>query len=248
MVVAQALVACYIPYVAAASFACGAASSLARWLRSGGFTGYADPPSALRSPGGLRWFAGRALTFSALGDDRLLIDGARMLHWALLATAIFHADLLIRVALAAMTPERASILAVALGAPTGAVALAGLVLLLWRRIRPRELASPICNRSVRVLLPASPDMLTIHVLLAAVLVTGIAQDVVTAMGGGHALVLASSWALSLLALRPDVAAAAALPLLDVHVILASLLVALLPWSPLRHFLSYALAPDLGQVG
>ena len=243
MVAAQALVACYIPYAAAASFACGVAVSLARWLRSRGFTGYADPPSALRSPVGLRWFAERALTFSALGDDRLLVDGARMLHWALLATAIFHLDLALRIA-----PGRASILAVALGAPAGAVALAGLALLLWRRIRPRELASPVCDRRVRILLPAPPSIFVVHALLAAVLVTGIAQDVANAVGGGRALVLASSWALSLLALHPDVAAAAALPLLDVHVILASALVALLPWSPLRHFLSYALVPDLGQVG
>ncbi|MDP7982220.1 MAG: respiratory nitrate reductase subunit gamma [Conexivisphaerales archaeon] len=248
MVAAQALVACYIPYAAAASFMCGVIISLARWLRSGGFTGYADPPSALGSSGGLRWFAGRALTFSALGDDRLLINGARMLHWALLATAIFHMDLVIGTDVVRMNPARMSILAVALGAPTGSVALAGLVLLLWRRIRPRELASPICNRRVRVQLPTSPSVLIIHALLAAVLVTGIAQDVVTVMGGGHALALASSWALSFLAMRPDAAAIAALPLLDVHVILASALVALLPWSPLRHFLSYALVPDLGQVG
>ena len=34
MVAAQALVACYIPYAATASFACGVVISLARWLRS----------------------------------------------------------------------------------------------------------------------------------------------------------------------------------------------------------------------
>ncbi len=248
MAVALALAACYAPYAALASFACGIIVLLVRWLRPRGFTGYADPPFALASSGGLRWFAERALTFGALADDGLLANGARMLHWALLATAIFHVDLMMGASFLMTNPARASLLTALLGAPTGSIALAGLALLIWRRFRPRELPSPICNRRVGILLPTSPGALAAYALLTAVLATGVAQDVAVALSGGRALILASSWARSLLALRPDAAIIAAAPLLDLHVILASALVALLPWSPLRHFLSYALVPNLGQVG
>jgi len=239
---ALALLMLGAPYAALALLVLGSILQATSWIRAREFTGYAHPPLALAAGGGIRWFAKR-LAFNGLDHDRRLAAGARMLHWSLLLTIAFHLDLTFGWT-AAINMEQRSFIAAALGIPTGSIALVGLALLIWRRLRPGELKSPICGRRIAMFGHTSLTVISFDVLLAALIATGIALD---ALYGSRALALASSLATSILSLRPDVAAAS-LPLLDVHVLLACALVASLPWSPLRHFASYLAVPDLGQVG
>jgi nitrate reductase gamma subunit len=239
---ALALLMLGAPYAALALLMLGSILQATSWIRARGFTGYANPPLALAAGGGIRWFAER-LAFNGLDHDRRLAAGARMLHWSLLLTMAFHLDLALGWS-AAMSAEQRSLIAAALGIPMGSMALVGLALLVWRRLRPGELESPICGRRIVIFSHTSLTVIPFDALLAALIATGIALD---ALYGSRALALASSLATSILSLRPD-AAAASLPLLDVHVLLACALVASLPWGPLRHFASYLAVPDMGQVG
>ncbi|UNS99909.1 respiratory nitrate reductase subunit gamma [Streptomyces tubbatahanensis] len=120
------------------------------------------------------------------------------------------------------------------GGAAGVAALAGLTVLLWRRLRVRAVRAATSRSDVAV-----------HALLLVVLLAGLTATTSSGLSGSYDYRLGVSvWFRSLFALDPDVAAMRAAPAVyQVHALLAMALFALWPFSRLVH----AFAAPLGYL-
>ncbi|MQY07999.1 respiratory nitrate reductase subunit gamma [Actinomadura macrotermitis] len=175
---------------------------------------------------------------SQLHESRLLRVGSPLFHTGLLLVAGGHA---VGLCVPESWTERLHVSeslyrlnALAAGGVAGVAALAGLGVLLWRRIRVRAVRRAT-RRDDRLMYP----------VLAAALAAGLAATLLAPVSDGYDYRLGVSvWFRSLFELSPDVSAMAHAPLVyQAHALLGMALFALWPFSRLMH----AFAAPLGYA-
>ncbi|RBQ18845.1 respiratory nitrate reductase subunit gamma [Spongiactinospora rosea] len=174
---------------------------------------------------------------SQVHESRLLSVGGPLFHYGLLFVIAGHAvGLLVPESLTLRMHIGESLYrlnALVVGGLAGAAAVAGLAVLLWRRLRIRAIRQAT-SRSDRVVYP----------VLAAVLLAGLWTTLTGSSGAYDYRLGVSVWFRSLFMLEPDVPAMAHAPLtFQVHALLAMALLALWPFSRLVH----AFAAPLGYL-
>ncbi|MFI6515460.1 respiratory nitrate reductase subunit gamma [Spirillospora sp. NPDC050679] len=175
---------------------------------------------------------------SQLHESRLLRIGSPLFHAGLLLVVGGH---VVGLCVPESWTERAHVSeslyrlnALAVGGVAGTAAVAGLGVLLWRRVRV-----PAVRRATR------RDDRLMYPVLAAALVVGLGATLLGPVSGDYDYRLGVSvWFRSLFALNPDVTAMAqAPPVYRVHALLGMALFALWPFSRLMH----AFAAPLGYA-
>ncbi|MEW2293303.1 respiratory nitrate reductase subunit gamma [Streptomyces sp. NPDC006743] len=174
---------------------------------------------------------------SQLHESRMLKVGGPLFHYALFLVIGGHVmGLLVPEALTRrlrVSEEQYHAVALAMGGTAGVAAVAGLGLLLYRRLRVR----PVRQATSR------GDRLT-YPLLTLVLLAGLTATVSSAANPYDYRLGVSVWFRSLFTLDPDVTAMAHAPLVyKIHALLAMALFALWPFSRLVH----AFAAPLGYL-
>nr|WP_180218723.1 respiratory nitrate reductase subunit gamma [Streptomyces albus] len=166
---------------------------------------------------------------SQLYESRLLRVGGPLFHYGLFLVIAGHA---VGLLIPEWVTERLRVSehfyhlnALVVGGAAGLATVAGLGVLLWRRLRVRAVRAAT-SRSDRL----------VHPLLLAVLLAGLTATASSAASGSYDYRMGVSvWFRSLFELEPDVAAMRAAPLpYQVHALLAMGLFALWPFSRLVH--------------
>ncbi|MEU5592938.1 respiratory nitrate reductase subunit gamma [Streptomyces sp. NPDC020298] len=174
---------------------------------------------------------------SQLHESRLLGIGGPLFHYALFLVIGGHVmGLLVPEALTrrlGISEEQYHAVALTMGGAAGVAAVAGLALLLYRRLRV-----PAVRRAT------SRSDRAVHPLLALVLLAGLTATASSVANPYDYRLGVAVWFRSLFTLDPDVTAMAHAPLVyRLHALLALALITLWPFSRLVH----AFAPPLAYV-
>lgn len=178
-----------------------------------------------------RPFTGSSLS-SQLLERRKLFWGSVPFHWGIVLVLIGHLGALLVPAglqLWNAVPIRLYLLE-ATGLALGLWALAGLLILVWRRVRER-----------RVRVVSTPMDFVILALLLLSVVTGVLTAIVYRFGAAWFTVVFTPYLWSVATLRPQVALVTPLPWpIKLHVINFFVLLAVFPFSRLVHIATYPL--------
>jgi nitrate reductase gamma subunit len=164
--------------------------------------------------------------------DRLMRYGSVLFHYGIWVSLLGHLSML---APTALSPGLHDVLAYNIGAVAGTVALVGLLLLLVRR-----------TYVPKVRLISYIDDYFALALVLALTILGVVQ---AAYQRPDFLGTVSPWLISILTLHPEVTTLAAANLVtQLHVVLAILFVAYLPYGKLMHAFGVSFLPSIATEG
>jgi nitrate reductase gamma subunit len=223
-----------LPYAAIVAFVGGVVYRLRLWLAPRGRTGLrsvALVPNAFHTSDVAKDLTKRSLGFSTLPKmekDRTLIVGTMMFHYGIIVVLVSHLGLIVPLPITAQVHD---LLGLYIGGAAGLVALAGLVVLVARRVGVPRM------RQVSFL-----EDFFAGSLLLALIVFGLVQTLVVKP---DYLDTVSPWLVSILTLHPNLAPIANVGLFTIlHISLALVFIAYLPWGRMAHMFVYLVNPTI----
>ena len=223
-----------LPYAAIVAFAAGVIYRLYEWLAPQGRTGLrsvAVVPNTFGFFGVVKDLIKRFFGFYTLHkmeSDRALIVGTMMFHYGIWVVLLAHLGLIVPLPITAQVHD---MLGLYVGGAAGLVTLAGLLVLIARRI-------------------GAPRMRQISFfedyfaggLLLAIIAFGLLQTLVVKP---DYLDTVSPWLVSILTLHPNLAPIANVGLFTVlHVTLALVFIAYVPYGRMAHMVAYLFNPTI----
>ncbi len=223
-----------LPYVALAALVGGVAYRLYRWLSARSLTGLrsvAVVPNTFRSSDVTKDLVKRVFTFytfSNMETDRSLYVGSLLFHYGIAVVLVSHLALVVPVPI---SPQLHAQLALYLGGASGLVALAGLLILLFRRTgvpRMRQISF-------------FGDYFAVALLLG-IIGFGLLQTLVVRPDYMDTV---SPWLVSILSFRPNLAPIANVgPFTVAHVALALVFIGYVPYGKMVHMFAYLANPTI----
>lgn len=223
-----------LPYAALAAFVIGVIWRTYGWLAPRGRTGLrsvAALPHTFDSSDVARDVAKRVAVFYTLPkmeNDRTLIVGTMMFHYGIWVVLISHFGLIVPLPISSQTHY---LLGLYLGGAAGLVTLAGLLVLTARRIQ-----SPSLRR-----ISFFDDYFAVA-LLFLIIVFGLVQTLVIQP---DYLTTVSPWLVSVLTFAPNLSPIAGVGVFTIlHIGLALVFIAYLPYGKMAHIVSYMFVPTI----
>ncbi len=223
-----------LPYVALAALVGGVAYRVYRWFSARSLTGLrsvAVVPNTFRSSDVAKDLGKRVFTFytfSNMETDRTLYVGSLLFHYGVAVVLVSHLALVVPVPI---SPTLHAELALYLGGAAGLVALAGLLVLLFRRTgvpRMRQISF-------------FDDYFAVGLLLG-IFAFGLLQTLVVRPDYMDTV---SPWLVSVLTFRPNLGPIANVGLFTVaNVALALVFIAYVPYGKMVHMFAYLANPTI----
>jgi len=223
-----------LPYAAFVAFVFGVIWRVRGWLTARGRTGLrsvAVMPNTYGASEVSRDLVKRVVVFytlSKMEDDRTLIVGTMMFHYGIWVVLIAHLGLLVPLPISAQTHY---LLGLYIGGAAGLLTLAGLLMLTARRVR-----TPSLRR-----ISFFDDYFAVGLLLL-IIAFGLVQTLVIQP---DYLSTVSPWLMSILAFSPNLSPIANVGIFTIlHIALALLFIAYLPYGKMAHIVAYMFTPTL----
>ncbi len=223
-----------LPYVAIVAFAGGVLYRLYGWLTPKGRTGLrsvALVPNSFGSLDVVKDLIKRVFGFYTLPKmekDRALIVGSMMFHYGIWVVLISHLGLIVPLPITAQVHDTIGLY---VGGAAGFVTLGGMIALIVRR------AGTARMRRVSFF-----EDYFAGGLLLAIVVFGLVQTLVIRP---DYLDTVSPWLVSILALQPNLNPIASVGLFTIlHVTLALVFIAYIPWGRMAHMVAYLFNPTV----
>jgi len=223
-----------LPYAALAAFVAGVVWRVYGWLAPRGRTGLrsvAVVPNTYGSSTVAGDVVKRVVVFSSLPkmeDDRTLIVGTMMFHYGIVVVLLSHLGLIVPLPISNQTHY---LLGFYIGGAAGLLTLAGLLVLTARRM-----GSPSLRR-----ISFFDDYFAVG-LLFLIIVFGLVQTLVVQP---NYLTTVSPWLLSILTFSPNLSPIAGVGIFTIlHIALALVFIAYVPYGKMAHIVAYMFAPTL----
>jgi len=223
-----------LPYAAIAAFVGGAVYRLYGWLAPRGRTGLrsvAVVPNTFDSSDVVKDVSKRVFLFYTLSKtekDRFLVVGTKMFHYGIVVVLIAHFGLIVPLPITAQVHDTIGLY---VGGAAGLVTLAGLLVLIGRRVAVSRMRQ----------ISAFEDYFVASLLLA-IIVFGLLQTLVVKP---DYLDTVSPWLVSILTLQPNLAPIANVGLFTIlHITLALVFIAYLPYGRMAHMVAYLFNPTV----
>ena len=223
-----------LPYVAIAAFVVGVLYRLYGWLAPKGRTGLrsvALVPNSFRSVDVVKDLVKRVFGFYTLPKaekDRTLLVGSMMFHYGIWVVLLSHLGLIVPLPITAQAHDTIGLY---VGGAAGLLTLAGLLVLVARRVGISRM------RQISFL----EDYFLLGLLLA-IIALGLLQTLVLRP---DYLDTVSPWLVSILTLHPNLNPIASVGLFTIlHVTLALVFIAYIPWGRMAHMVAYLFNPTI----
>jgi len=250
----------FAPYIALGLFIFGVLYRLYSWGTATALTGMYSVNVGVNEdgwPSTVKDVLKRIFLFYTLpgnDKDRTLFYGSFLFHWGIWIALFGHLGVFIPETYLqewfGITPYFHHLLALYVGGAGGLMALAGIVVLLGRRIsgsirvRLRLVNEYIINLRVRKF--SFLDDYFADALLILIIVTGLAQTLGITSHSVNYISSISNYVWSLLMLHPNVSLIAGATLFQIHFTLVMILLIYFPWSKMMHPFSYLLMPTISR--
>ncbi|MGP8158709.1 MAG: respiratory nitrate reductase subunit gamma [Thermoplasmata archaeon] len=223
-----------LPYAAVAAFVGGVIYRLHQWLAPRGRTGLrsvAVVPNTF-GPFGVLWdLIKRVLGFYTLPKmekDRTLIVGTMMFHYGIWIVLLSHLGLVVPLPI---TAQQHDLLGLYVGGTAGLLTLAGLLVLIARRVGTSRMRQ----------ISFFEDYFLLGFLLA-IIVFGLLQTLVFKP---DYIDTVSPWLVSILTLQPNLTPIASVGIFTIlHVTLALVFIAYVPWAKMGHTVALLFNPTV----
>nr|KJR71328.1 MAG: nitrate reductase [Vulcanisaeta sp. AZ3] len=172
------------------------------------------------------------LMYTLQGTDNSLFIGSLLFHWGIWIALIGHLGLIIPSSWLYMTPEEHYLIAHVIGGAAGVMALAGISILLGRRLVTREVN--VMGHSVKIPMRMFSflDDYFADVVLLLIIILGLLQTLWLHPAFETTI---TPWIWSLAKFAPDASYIISAPLItQIHVFLAMIFIAYIPWSKMIH--------------
>jgi nitrate reductase gamma subunit len=248
-----------LPYPVVIVFLIGIIYRCLSWVNAKGLTGLYNVNLGLYEHGFFSTSADvlkRVFLFYTLpgkDKDNALFAGSFMFHWGIWIVLFGHLGIILPENVLSeyfgITPAVHHALALYLGGAGGLMSLAGLLILIYRRIAGSSAELVIIN-SYKIKIPVDRfsfiDDFFADFLLLAIIVLGLSQTLGISPFYPSYIQSVSLWMYSLLTFHPQISYIISEPILQVHAILAMILVAYFPWGKLIHPFSYLFMPTISR--
>ena len=248
-----------LPYVVAITFVIGVAYRCLNWVSTKGLTGLYNVNLGLYEHGFIstsKDVLKRIFLFYTLpgkDKDNALFAGSFMFHWGIWIVLLGHLGIIIPENVLSeyfgITPEVHHALALYIGGAGGLMALAGLLILMYRRFVGSSAKLEIVN-SYKINIPVNKfsyiDDFFADFLLLAIIILGLMQTLGITPFYPSYIQSVSMWMYSLITFHPEISYIVSKPILQAHALLAMILIAYFPWGKLIHPFSYLFMPTISK--
>jgi nitrate reductase gamma subunit len=248
-----------LPYAVVVVFIAGIIYRCLNWFNAKGLTGLCNVNLGLYEHDFFSTSADvlkRVFLFYTLpgkDKDNALFAGSFMFHWGIWIVLFGHLGIILPENMLSkyfgITPAVHHTLALYLGGAGGLMALAGLLILIYRRFAGSSAELRIVN-SYNIKIPVNRfsyiDDFFADFLLLAIIMLGLLQTLGISPFYPSYIQSVSLWMYSLLTFHPQISYIISEPILQAHAVLAMILVAYFPWGKLIHPFSYLFMPTISR--
>lgn len=249
----------YAPYLAVGLFIFGIAYRMYLWNSAASLTGMYSVNAGLNED---TWSSTtkdvlkRIFTFYTMqGKDKdpELFYGSFLFHWGIWIALFGHLGVFIPETYLqewfGITPYYHHLLALYVGGTGGLIALAGIIILIIRRMRSIKVKLKLVNEYIINLNIRKFSFLDDYFadsLLILIIATGLAQTLGITSHNTTYIVAISSWIWSVLTLHPNISVITGYTLFQAHFILVMIFLVYFPWSKMMHPFSYLFMPTISR--
>lgn len=249
----------YAPYLATGLFLLGITYRLFSWANATLLTGMYSVNAGVNEnswPATTKEVIKRMLMFYTLQvreKDPELFFGSFLFHWGIWIALFGHLGVFIPETYLqywfGLTPYYHHILALYVGGAGGLMALAGIIILLIRRLGSKQIKLKLVNEfliNLKIRKFSFLDDYFADSLLILIIVSGLAQTLGITSHSTTYIGTISGWVWSLFIFHPNVLPIAGYSLFQIHFLLVMVFLVYFPWSKMMHPFSYLLMPTISR--